>query len=598
MTDKRHRTSKPRPPDALKGGLAETSHSPSFGSALGRAFRGTIIRSILATVLFVAVFLITTKAWKLNIYSPLTYWGDALEMASYMGRDYVFNDLRERFFAPFGVDHATSLRYVVNFLLQPNSTLFLLAYSVTRDTVAALNLYYLSTFPLAFLSAYWVYGRLKLADPFRVGSATLYALMPFHFQSGVVHLMESSYFLVPILAYALVLVFRARPYFHAYSDGAWRWSWRDKQDWFWLGLMVFLSSLNEYHQLFFMMLLPVAAVIASVQHRNHRILGGAAVLLTAAGLSTIAKMILNRLLSEPGLELSIIGTPISGYGEAEIYGLKMIQIILPASGHHLEYFRLIRRTYEAAHVVNENGAVALGLFGAVGFIYLMMRGVYSIARRTLKVGILDVAALLAFACVAIATIGGVASLVATIGDLLFGPQSILTQIRCYNRIIVFIGFFSYYAASVLLAGVVFRIIAYLRIRRNANLLASLVSLPLFGVALWDQVPFKIANSPGESARYASDREFFAEVERQLAPRALVFQCPFNIHHADVNQSGNSPYNYADGIRPYLNSRTLRFTYGSDDGSPQLGWLEKTSQLPTERMVERLCEFGFSGIVVH
>jgi hypothetical protein len=136
-----------------------------------RVFRGRFIRGLLATVVFVVIFLATTDAWKLNLYSPINYSGDALEMASYLGRDYVFNDLRERFFAPFSVEHASPLRYVVNFLFQPNSSLFLIAFSVTRDVIASLNLYYLLTFPLAFLSAYWVYGRLRLSDPFRFGSA-------------------------------------------------------------------------------------------------------------------------------------------------------------------------------------------------------------------------------------------------------------------------------------------------------------------------------------------------------------------------------------------------------------------------------------------
>jgi phosphoglycerol transferase len=578
---------------------AETlSKVPLSPTGISHFFRGKFIKSLLATIIFMVVLFSTANAWKLDLYSPITYWGDALEMSSYLGRDYVFNDLRERFFAPFGVEHASPLRYVVNLLFQPNSTLFLIAYSVTRDTVASLNLYYLLTFPLAFVSAYWVFGRLKLPDPFRFGSATLYALMPFHFQRGVGHLMESSYFLAPLLIYVVLLTFTARPYFHAYVDGAWRLSWKDKRDWFFLCVMVFLSPLNEYHQLFFMMLLTIAALVASMRYRNHRILAGAAILLAAAGLSTVAKMLLSGLLSEPGLGLSLIGRPISSYGDAERYGLKMIQVVLPVMGHHLESFRDIRGIYDGAHEVNENSTVALGLFGAVGFVYLIAHGVYAIIRKTPKGGILDLCSLLTLCCVLIATIGGVASVVATAGAVLFGSDSLLTQVRGYNRIIVFIAFFSYYACSVLLMRLAFRASAHAPGRLSKKAVAAIVWLPIFALALWDQVPFQLTNSKDGAARYSSDRDFFPRIEAQLAPRSLIFQYPFNLHHADVNRSGRYPYNYSDGIRPYLNSQTLRFTYGGDSGSVQITWLEQTSALPPQRLIQRLCEYGFSGMVVH
>lgn len=597
MTDKPHKTSKRRPSGAPKGDRPATSWSAPFGSALGRALGSTIVRSILATVLFLVVFLATTKAWKLNIYSPISYWGDALEMASYLGRDYVFNDLRERFFAPFGIPHASALRYLVNFLLQPNSTLFLAAYSVTRDVVAALNLYYLATFPLVFLSAYWVYGRLKLSDPFRFGAAALYALMPYHFERNVGHLMESSYFLVPLFAYILLLVFTARPFFHTCVNGAWRLTGRRGRDWVLFCASVFLSSINEYHQLFFMMLLGIAGVASCVRHRNPRILVGAAILLAAVGLSVVARVALNDLIAEPGLGRSLVGAPISGYGGAERFGLKIVQVLLPVNGHASPFFQRIRGTYDAAHEVNENSTVTLGLFGAIGFVCLIAYGVMSTANRTRRVRILQTCSLLLLGCVLIATVGGISSIVATASAVLLGPESILTQVRSYNRIIVFIAFFSYYAASVLAARLASAISSRARLSLRKPAFISMW-LPIFVLAVWDQVPFKLTNAQDGALRYASDKSFFALVEAQLPPRSLIFQYPLNIHHSDVNGPGRYPYNYADGIRPYLNSQNLRFTYGGDDGSSQVAWLQQTSALPLPLMVGRLCKDGFSGILIH
>jgi phosphoglycerol transferase len=592
MIDKR------RPAEDLEGNRPTAFHRSSFGSTVTRAFRSRIAQSVLATILFLVIFFAVTKAWKLDIYSPLSYWGDALEMSAYMGRDYVFNDLRERLAAPYGVEHASSLRYGLNFLFQPNSTLFLLSYTIMRDVIPALSLYYLATFPLAFFSAYWVYGRLKLSDPFRFGSATLYALMPFHFQRNVNHLMESSYFLVPILAYIVILTFKARPYFHTYVEGAWRLTWRQGRDWVFLCVTVFLSSINEYHQLFFVMLLGIAALASCVRHRNPRILLGAIILLAGAGLSIGGKLIVNHLVAEPGLKLVEIGTPISAYGEAERYGLKMVQILLPLSEHPLPLFRAIRSTYDAAHEVNENSTVALGLFGAAGFLFLIFRGAFAIIRPAARVRILDISSLLNLLCVLIATIGGVASVAATVGVMLFGPEFILAQVRCYNRIIVFIAFFSYYAASVLVVRLVFRISPHLRGGRSKKVVAVIAWLPIFVFALWDQVPFKLTNSTTDAVRYSSDRNFFGRIEAGLPARSMLFQYPYNVHHMNLSNSGVPPYNYADGLRPYLNSKTLRFTYGGDAGSAQVKWLEETSALAPDPMIRRLCEYGFAGIIVH
>ncbi|MEY2577381.1 MAG: hypothetical protein QOI49_205 [Verrucomicrobiota bacterium] len=577
----------------------QTSASFSaFGATVGRALRGKRIRAALATLLFLAICLVTTKAWKLDVYQPFSYWGDALEMASYLGRDYVFNDLRERFFAPFGIEHASSLRYLVNFLFQPNAALFQIAYSITRDAVAALNLYYLVTFPLVFLSAYWVYGRLKLSNPFRFGSAALYALMPYHLQRNVGHLMESSYFIVPLFGYILILVFRARPFFHSYRDRAWRLDWKQGQDWGFFVVLVCFSAINDYHQFFFTLLLAIAALLSYVRHRNGRILLGATILLGAIALSIGGRLVFNKAVAEPGLELSDISKPISGYGEAERYGLKIVQILLPVSEHRLPSFRVIRSTYEAKHEVNENATVALGLFGAAGFLFLMFRSAFAMIRRSSRVRILDISSLLNLLCVLIATIGGFASVAATAGVLLFGPESILAQVRCYNRIIVFIAFFSYYAASVLVRRSLFRISKYVKGNQLKTTVALVGWLPVFVFALWDQVPFKLTNSTDGATRYASDKTFFGGIESKLPTGSMLFQYPYNIHHVNLSNSGLPPYNYADGLRPYLNSRTLRFTYGGDAGSAQANWLKETSAYAPDQMIRRLCEYGFAGIIVH
>ena len=57
--------------------------------------------------------------------------------------------------------------------------------------------------------------------------------------------------------------------------------------------------------------------------------------------------------------------------EAEIYGLKIAQLLLPLSGHRLKMFAEIKNRYNQAPLVNENDTATLGAIGGVGFLFLL-----------------------------------------------------------------------------------------------------------------------------------------------------------------------------------------------------------------------------------
>ena len=73
---------------------------------------------------------------------------------------------------------------------------------------------------------------------------------------------------------------------------------------------------------------------------------------------------------------------------------------------------------------------------------------------------------------------------------------------------------------------------------------------------------------------------------------MIFQVPvMNFIDADpINDC--QPYEH---VRPYLWTKTLRFSFGSVQGRPREAWQTLVMNLPIEQMVPQLEQFGFGAI---
>lgn len=566
--------------------------------AFNRARRGSrvlrrFLLGALALLAFSIVFGWIAGVTRIDLDEPLVYSGDALEILAYFDHDYVANDSDTRLHAPFELEHKTNGYYAYNALFQSNSNLIWLAHVVGGGSIVrTLNLAYLATFLLVFLSAYWVCGRLGLGDPWRFGVASLYALMPYHFQRSVNHFWESSYYLTPLLALVIMQLWSARPLAHRWEARGWQFTWRDQRAILAVLLIVFFSSFHPYHQFFFAVLCASVAPLAALYRKSWRpLLAGLGLTLLATAV-LLLKVVLTHLLGGPELALSVTGQAISGYGSAEVYPLKLAQMVLPVQGHRWGALAAIRAMYDAANPLNnENQTTTLGLFGSFGLIASLALALVPSARwrmsRAGKMGTVTLLALL------FASMGGISSLISTASMVLLGPTFLLTQARGWDRIVIFVGFFSYFAAFWLLREGVLCLRHRYAASRPFGVVAWPVFVLVFGFSLWDQVPYKI--SQPDPAHYLSDQRFFGHIDSELAPGSRVFQLPFLIHHA----SGwvlPGVY-YTDALRPYLSSKTLHFTYGGDQDSIQGQWLGAATQLTPPLLAPNLCRYGFSGVLL-
>ena len=220
--------------------------------------------------------------------------------------------------------------------------------------------------------------------------------------------------------------------------------------------------------------------------------------------------------------------------------------------------------------------------GSLGFLGLLTYAMGSAAGLVRKEHMrLAAAAALTLVSLLVAQVGGFGSLF----SLLVSPE-----IRAYNRIVVFVVFF-----SLLAAGLGFERLQAVVIRRcpaRAALIHGGVLLTLL-LAVFDQATTTALR--GAYAEYARQfdvhREFVSRVESRLPRGAMVFQLPHT--KAPVDKVAARMTAYAHG-HAYVHSRALRWSWGALAGRNG-NWQAVVQNLGPRELVRTLALAGFEGV---
>jgi MFS family permease len=287
------------------------------------------------------------------------------------------------------------------------------------------NLYFLLTFPLTVLTAMVVFRRLGLSFPAAATGGLLYAFLPYHYQRWENHYFLAAYWMVPLsLLPAFAILQGDLPFFGRRL--------RDRRT---LGLVLLtaaVASAGAYYAFFACALTAFAGVYAAVARREWRAAaaaGGVVALVVGFGVANHVPTYLYQW--ENGANPITQRLP----EEADLYGLKVAHLLLPIEDHNLPALNRLKWLYNSPHrpAETENRSASLGLVGAAGLVGLVAVAVLPLGRGW-PWGPL---AGLAVFTVLLATIGGFGSLF----NLL-----VTAQVRGYNRVSVFVGFFGILAA--------------------------------------------------------------------------------------------------------------------------------------------------------
>jgi len=159
-------------------------------------------------------------------------------------------------------------------------------------------------------------------------------------------------------------------------------------------------------------------------------------------------------------------------------------------------------------------------------------------------------------------------------------------IRSYNRISVFIAFFSLLAVAIAMERL------YSRFARSTVFFYVVVGVVLV-VALLDQSSRDyVPQYEPIHAEYDSDQQLIQNIEASLPARSMIYQLPYVPfpEHPRVN----TMVDY-DHFRAYLHSQQLRWSYGAMKKREDDLWQRQTAALPADQLAETLGFAGFGGI---
>jgi phosphoglycerol transferase len=480
---------------------------------------------------------------------------------------------------PWPMDlHDFPLPDTLHFLLIKLGTL------LVPDPALIMNVYFVVLFPLTTVTALYVFRQFSISFLLALLGSLLYAFLPFRLESGETHIFLSAYYMVPLVVLVILWVGERS----AGAEGSARLTWQsrpgDRPVLWSVVVCVLIGSSGAYYSIFAAYFLLVTGFVLAVRSKQFRPMllpGLLAAIVFATLVANISPTILYRL--EHGRTQTAQRAP----GEAEVLGLKIAQLILPVTGHRVPLLKALKARYNANPLINENDGSTLGLIGTVGFFILLgwagiraacgPKAPFADANPVLShLSVMNLAALL------LGTIGGFGAVVA----LIVSPQ-----IRAYNRISVYIAFFSLFAVVLVLDDLAHRI----RGSGRRRVAFGMVIVAVAGLGILDQSArwFKPRYARLRS-EYRSDAELVRRIEATVTPGAMIFQLPVRRFPEERPTERVADY---DLFKGYVHSTQLRWSYGAIRQRMSERWQTSVVHKSPGALLDTLALAGFKGIYI-
>lgn len=473
----------------------------------------------------------------------------------------------------------------------------------TDNASVILNVFYLLTYPLCAMTAAYAARQLGCSYSTALFASQLFPFMSYHFFRNESHLLLSAYYMVPLGILVVLWFMMGELKVSFLRKGGLRDNLqRNRKYILSFVFCLILSSTGIYYAYFTCFFLLLAVFIKGFENRSIRGEAG-------TGLTLVMTIVMGGLLNYlPTLFFHLSGGERAGtlmrVGEgAEIYGLKMIDLFMPTTAHHIPRIaELVNKFHASEPMANENTTASLGVLASLAFIVLLIIPIIRQRGSSQRKELLHNTSILAYAGFILATIGGVSALICR---LLF------SQIRAYNRISVFLFFLALLCAAVLLDAFFFPVlnevqhhankagkntkgVSSAKGRKNRRWLQILL-IPLLIMALYDQIP------SASVLPYAQNKQadmlvqtFFQEAEASVPEGTYVYQLPYVTFPEPDISYGSGPYAQLAG---YLNTKTLRWSYGALKGSDSDIWAINTATQKADALVKTLQEAGYGAIYI-
>ena len=547
---------------------------------------------VLGAVFSTGVAIWQWRLWRGGLGVPITYEADASLYHSLtktmVDQGWYFTD--PHLGAPFErilYDSQRSYEGNLNFLV-----IRALAW-VSHNPFVINNVFVLLTFPAVFAAAWFVFRRLRFSRWIACAAAVVYTISPYHFFRRDLHPMLAAYFAVPLACLLLYELIDQGADGDAFpKETSWRVRLRRLIVSRWLWIPVLIGVSGGYYAFFFGCLATLVGFALVVRSRDLRCL--VRPLLCVA--LTAGVLLAGNL---PGFIYDIRhgrnDEPVDRQlGESDIYGLQIAYLVLPIDNHRIPAFADFKdKLTDSVSPLRDPEKQSLGLIASIGLLVSLFSLVLtragsgpaehwrSLRRRS---GALNLGAIL------LGTVGGFSTLVGLFGFL---------DARAYNRLSIFIAFFSLVA----LAAVAESFVAKRSLRRwPLGIAAALVVVCVF--AVFDQTAIVPTRRQEVEAAVASDRDFVHEIDRRLGGKGSVFELPL-LRTADEKITGLPPvagsanpgefFTHELG-KPALFNNSLRWSWGAVKGRPE-DLTPSFVNRPLESLLPDLDALGFDGVYI-
>jgi hypothetical protein len=456
--------------------------------------------------------------------------------------------------------------------------------AISGDPIMAHNLFFLLGFILSGWTSLFVLRHFGISGPIALAGGLLFAFLPAHFWRGTWHLSLAFYPAVPLGVLLCLWICADHPLFVGDDQAGGKRASLGRATAA-TAICALMSGSGIYYAWFMGFFLIVSGLTAWLRRPRLTPQFDAIIcvmiLLACIGLQTVPFAVHWRA-HEPAPQ-ALMRSP----GTSQRYGLAVAELVLPTIGHRVPRWRVVesRRSINGGAdpneptigwraVINERYGNALGVIGAAGFFFLCLAilapeaGWLERLRPATDLARLNIAGVLLGS--------GFAILV----------EYFVPQIRCYNRIAIFIAFFSLFGSAL--------VSERLKPRNPASPPASAFFLLALCVAtvlgLLDEIPGVMTpDHRAQAAAYAEEAEYVRRVEALLEPNATVFELPYC-------EYPEPPHGY-ELFRPYLHSRRLRWSYDVSRGTKADSWQRGVAKNDLTRITEELCREGFTGLHV-
>ena len=421
----------------------------------------------------------------------------------------------------------------------------------------SVNVFFILTFPLTAIVSLYVMRKMGIKIYIALPLSVIYAFIPYHFFRGVNHLFLAGYFTIPFTVLA-----------------AYRLTINDPPSNIQTILLGFVIALSgPYYAFFSCFFILTGLLIGLSKGFERKLVYKAGLLLFSLAffftLSLLPTILYNQKYGEN------LNATVRVSADTEVYGLKLIQLLLPIEDHNLSFFNKITKQYLAygfSTTVNENQYSSLGAISSIGFLILIFWVMFKPAWLKLEDSLkakLNFLGTLNLVAILLATTGGFSLIISTYLNPTF---------RSVNRVSIFIAFFALVALGFLLQNIK---------KAKWALFFAWIILP---VALFDQISQgTMRNFLNKPEDYHKLVEYVQQVEESAGENGKIYTLPFGQY-----PEGNDK----KIMKVALLTNTVSFSAGAERWRATSFWQYRVSQMDTKALLENIINEGFTGLLIY